>query len=634
MSHKIALPRSQDLHEPQQKASPIVRTLGELRFRTDGDVLGLAFSGDGCLWSLEEPGVLRQWDVLTGKAIKSAFLSDLDTLWAFSDDGLLIASASDEVILWDVATGEMLTLLQQSSWVTAVALRSSEAMLASGHDDGVVRLWDVGEEQVVREFKGHDRAIGALAFSPDGKRLATAGEDRLIAVWDVQTGRRLGTLNRHTDRIGALTWHPNGRVLVSAAWDRTARVWDTTSFEPVILLNSHADQVTALAFSPDGSRLASADSGNAVRLWDAAAGKEEAVLEGHSDQIHALAFSPGNRVLASAGADRAIRLWDIDRGRPLHGAGSPVHDRVLLAIGPGGDWLASTCGGQGIHLWETASGKQRFILDAAGPTQFLAGSADGKWLACGGEDNRIEVRDAQTGELLRTLEGPTGDLAALEFAPDCQTLASAHAADGSVWLWSVLTGEALLVIPLAAAGCSVQALAFHPEGHLLAAGGVDWLATGGSEGAVCLWNVKERSRAATIRRSARALAFDSTGQRLASASLDDSIWVWDVPVERLVFEVTGHTNRVNAVSYSPNGKWLASGSDDRTTRLWTAQTGQLWAVHEFETAIRALAFSSDNRFLFTGNGNTTSYQLEMRILVEAGLRSPTGGVVSARPIGD
>src|SRR5207247_902224 len=130
---------------------------------------------------------------------------------------------------------------------------------------------------------------------------------------------------------------------------------------------------------------------------------------------------------------------------------------------------------------------------------------------------------------------------ALAFAADGETLASASASDGTVWLWKLMTGEPTLVIPVAAAGCSVEALAFQPHGHLLAAGGVDWLATGGAEGAVCLWDTEQRSLVATFRRGTRGLAFDPAGRRLASASMDHSVCAWDIAEQRLIFEATGHT---------------------------------------------------------------------------------------------
>src|SRR6516164_6243514 len=155
----------------------VVRVFGDLRFHTDGDLLALAFASPDILWSVEEPGVLRRWHLTSGQAQGSAFLSDLETLWSFSAHARVLVSASDEVSLWDPATGQLMTSLSQPSWVTAVTLWEDPGLAATGHDEGIVRLWDTAGRQLLREFAGHDRPIGALAFSRDGQRLASAGED-------------------------------------------------------------------------------------------------------------------------------------------------------------------------------------------------------------------------------------------------------------------------------------------------------------------------------------------------------------------------------------------------------------------------------------------------------------------------
>src|SRR5207245_7396005 len=82
----------------------VIRVYGDVRFNTDGDIQSLIFSADGNLWSIEDPGILRQWNALTGQQLGWTFLSDLEALWVLSGDARVLASASDDLALWEVAS--------------------------------------------------------------------------------------------------------------------------------------------------------------------------------------------------------------------------------------------------------------------------------------------------------------------------------------------------------------------------------------------------------------------------------------------------------------------------------------------------------------------------------------------------
>src|SRR5262249_1658296 len=98
-------------------------------------------------------------------------LSELETLWTFSGDASLLASGSDDLSLWDAPHGRLMAVLEQPSWVTAMAFSPDSDLLATGHDDGVVRLWHVETRRLVRELPAHDHPVSALAFSADSGRL-------------------------------------------------------------------------------------------------------------------------------------------------------------------------------------------------------------------------------------------------------------------------------------------------------------------------------------------------------------------------------------------------------------------------------------------------------------------------------
>src|SRR5205085_917457 len=145
-------------------------------------------------------------------------------------------------------------------------------------------------------------------------------------------------------------------------------------------------------------------------------------------------------------------------------------------------------------------------------------------------------------------------------------------------------------------GCTIETLAFHPAGHILAVGGIDWLATGGSNGAVSFWDIGERCELGTILGGALGIAYHPSGLVLASTSLDHSVCLWDTQTLDILAELRGHDAALSAIAYSPDGKWLASGGEDRILRLWS-EAGAEVAAHELDTQIASLSFSPDGQYL-------------------------------------
>lgn len=613
---------------PPSLGSAVMRVYGDFRFHTDGDILALAFLPDGTLRSVEEPGLLRRWRADSGQLLDWHSLSDWETLWVFSPNGQLLASASDEVSLWNATTGDLLAVLPQPAWVTSLALGARAGVLVTGHDDGTVRLWHAGVGSAPLNLLGPQRPISAVALSHDGSRLAAACEDKNIYLWDTGSGKPLGLLTGHTDRIQALAWHPQGRRLVSAAWDTTARVWDVESLAPVILLNSHAAQVQALAFSPDGERLVCADSADTLHVWGFSSGKELTVLSGHADAVHCLAISTDGKRLASGGADKVIRIWDLQSGQ--RGTTLPHWPRMAdlgghrqswtsLAVSNDGRRLASTGSGSAFQVWDTDSNQSVPFEPANGVLQSVAQSPDRKHVAAGGVDGKIRLWD-DVGRLLSVLddENLTDPVTSLVFSPDSTRLASGSATGTSVWIWQIPSGEPCLLIPDALDGCTVEALAFHPKGILLGVCGIDWLATGGSDGAIALWDLDQRCEVAYFGYGATCLAFSPDGRWLAAGSLDRTICIVDTVARQLVAELTGPEDTPTCVAFSPDGRWLVCGGDDRTLRFWSTDDWRERATADLDTQIKTLVFSPDGKFIYTGNGNTTCYQLDVRKALASG----------------
>lgn len=598
---------------------PLVhKVFGEPRFHSEGDVAALSFSADGTIWSIDEAGLLRQWSA-DGKALARLFLSDLETLWSFSPGAKLLASGNDDLILWEVATGQLVNRIEQASWITAIAFSADGRTLASGHDDGTARFWDVGTQKFLGEIKVCPKPVpvSAIAFAPRGQFIATASEDRVVRVWDEFTHKQVCELNSHTDRIPSLAWSPDGSLLVSAGWDTSARVWRPPQADPLILLNSHADQVHTLAFSPDGKYLACADSDFDIHLWTdvekAEKAERSAVLRGHDDEIRCLAFSPDGTKLASAGGDRVIHVWDVREGKLL--AGPNAKGQHAIAVIAGKPLRLASTGIQAVRVWDTATG------DEVAPTNLcaaysVAASPDGKWLAIGGTDHFIQLWNMADGCLSASLEATKPPIGSLSFSADSKFLTQTSPADGLVWIWNCETKNPDLILIEAADGCTLEGVAFHPDGKRVAAGGIDYMSTGERDGAVCVWDIPTKDKLFTIDIGVNAVTFDPTGKYLAGAGIDDAVYVWDADTQDTVFVLSGHQQKINTVAFDPSGSYLVSGGDDYTVRVWDVLSGRLLIARELDSPVQSLAFSPDGKFLFCGNGNTTCYQVDLQKLLE------------------
>lgn len=611
---------------PDAPTSPVTRVFGAYPFHTDGDLLALSFAADGSLWSVEEPGVLRRWDLDGRRQLGWHRLEGPATLWAFGPGARHLASASDDLSVWEVAAGDLAASWRQPCWVTAVAFSPDENLLAAGYDDGAVRLWAWRDQRLVREIRGHKRAVSALAFDRDGGRLASAGEDKNIYLWEMKKGNKIGALVGHTDRIPAVAWHPDGRRLYSAGWDTTARVWDVDSCEPIILLNSHAGQVYTLALSADGCLLACADSANAVHIWDAARNREAGVLHPQAGEIRALAFGPDGRRLASGGLGRFVHIWDSGKALEDGPAADGQATRTCVALSPDSRRLATLGAGAALGLWRTDDATPAAGLEDVDLLRAFAASPDGRWIAgsravsetAEPAEATLGLWAAAAGRRVALLEGQGGPVTALAFSSDSGLLATGGFRSGDVWLWSIPDGRPILLIPGAAEDAPVEALTFHPDKRVLAVAGIDGTA-GDPDGSVALWDVEQRRQIAVFRGGAVGMAFHPNGRRLAVASLVQTVRVWDLEDGVLAVEWPAHHEAVACVAYSPDGRLLATGGDDHTVRLWDADTGDPRGVAELDAQVKALCFSPDGRRLYTGNGNGSSYELDVPGLLAEGV---------------
>jgi WD40 repeat protein/serine/threonine protein kinase len=512
---------------------------------------------------------------------------------AFADGGKTVLSASLDgtVRAWDRATGQCPHLLppdgffsRKTDAIEIMAVDEKGTILITSHDlNGLIRVWDLAtwQEKEPLPFR-----TGIVALSGNGKVLAHASGPALEVgeLAELAARKPPRACQGHTGAIERIALNRDGLLLASTAFDGTVRLWDAATGKELRLLGEHRGNIHAVAFSPDGKRLAGGADDLAVVVWDVGSGKVERTLRGQKSQITAVAFSPDGKSLASAGND--LKVWDLDQGKDrLTLSGLPSGARSTLSFSPDGKVLAWGHD-QVVTLLDAASGKELPGPLSGGHFMHLALSPDGRTLALTTRDRRVQIREAASGEVRRTLSGFTRDILPVDFSPDSKRLAVPDGGNGGrVTLWDVAKGEEL-------ARCDATDLynvVFSADGS--------WLAFA-QENVVDLWE-PATGRHRSIGQGFQggegiypSVAFSSDGQLLAAAGR-----IFDVSTgkERCVLQAEprgGLWSWQGPVVFSPDGKLIASG---RWSKVWDVATGQ--PRRQLPSGHHAVAFSPDGRTL-------------------------------------
>ncbi len=554
-----------------------------------GQVNSLAFSADGKTLAScgEDSPTIQLWELNTGeKRLSIALTQQRDSMVSIAFYGTTLISLDRRggLYYWEVKTGKELSGSKNLAQFNAAVFSNDGSQFAVGANDSKIHLWDATTGKKKRTliahvalFKKQDKEILAFAFSPDGEILASGSEDKTVQLWNTQSYEKIDTLTEHDEWITAIAFSDDKRTLATGDTSGEIKIWNIATRQVRTTLKGHKNTINALTFAPDGNSeysgcLASGSADGTIRLWNPFTGKKIITLTtGHTESVKTVAFSENDTFLASAVFNGVVEKWDL----------------------------------------KTFQQTETFDAGHNDTTQFVALSSDAKFFACksgnamvafnllgsgahirGGGNGNLQVWDMSTGKEYPVPAIPRGPrTAAPAFSPDNNLLTAIDFR--TIRVWHRETGTELFQLTSNTPLFRGQML-FSPNGQKFAA-----LA---SHNKLQIWDVATQNEITPANmQPADVFAFSPDSATVATASHDEMhLWKLNAAAEDvhtpLNAELLGFGE---SLTFSPDGKILI-GYQRRNLMLIDVETGNQAALPTRHTEpIEAIVFSHDGKTLAT-----------------------------------
>ncbi len=327
---------------------------------------------------------------------------------------------------------------------------------------------------------------------------------------------------------------------------------------------------------------------------------ERRSLSGHNGAVYHAGFSPDGRTIVSCGQDGTVRFWDFATGAPLRMIPGPDQAGEVNSaeFSPDGRLVATASDDGKLRLWDAATCALQATIPAHTDDAYVTFTRDGRRLVSGGrKDHLVKLWDVATREQVASVKASDNLLESAVISPDGKTLATAGD-DGCFKLWNLADLTPRKSVPVLRG--PVYGLAFSRDGTRLA--------TADGTGRMRVWDCPEGEPRkgyrgyARIANDAQAVAFLAGDRMLVSGHGDASVRLLDAADGRVLGWLQGHTKKIWGISVSPDGRSLATASDDGTAKLWDARLPERrFAIPAPSVRSKALAFTPDGRTLIVAD---------------------------------
>jgi WD40 repeat protein len=518
------------------------------------------------------------------------------TSFALSPEGHRLASGEqalqNSLSIWDCSTGQRRQEILHPDLIQAIAYAPDGSWLATGCEDGVVRIWNSETGGNFLPDLVHSKPVSRLLVSPNGTLLATVSGKKDLQLWNVTKSERCFPPLPLPDAVDLLIFSPDSHRLLVGCRNGLHRLYSTRSGR---IVNEFASAVALVkSASPDGHRLAVASVEGDVTVWDASKGVLQAGPFTSGSTTIALGFSLEGKSLLTINGDGRGAEWDVGSGEIL-----PVElwhrDKISsVQFSPDGKQVLSSSG-DGVSIWDTRRGHSIITGMGGAPMKLAAYSADGSQGAAIGYQN--------SALLWQSLSPPSppqelqhaGPINSLEFNHDGTMVATASD-DRTARIWSGKTGHPLFSLEHQS---SVVSAGFSADGTRLVTASWTfafvWSAVNGAQIAGPFRHADKVVRA----------TMHPSGGRLLTVSQPGLVQIWEVATGKSLV-IRNHRARVTAAVFSPDGEAVLTTSEDGLAHLWDSTSGvDLIDPLRQESPATCATFNSTGQWLAIGHQDGT-----------------------------
>jgi WD40 repeat protein len=446
---------------------------------------------------------------------------------------------------------------------------------------------------LIGDLQGHASTIVSSALSSDGNHLATGDYGGQVYVWDLESKLPIKIIDAHTDPVRCVSLSDNGNMLATGCSDSSVIIWDVATGSAIQEIETDSSSERSIELSDNGTLLLTRSIGGPAELWDVGSGR---TLRKFGRRTVAAALSGDGSVIATGSYDGAVRIWSAESGEAISFVSSlrnlPVTD---LELSDEGTVLVIAQENQPVRVFDVETKSETAQLIGHTDRDLnVAINADATRIATASRD-RVVIWGVENGSdygvPIETISKSSNSYVPIEISKDGELLISASSR--TVSIWDIEVGPTRVIN---GSDKAVNSIALSSDGAKLAIASQDenlriWDAESGA-----LLNTLAGHTA-----SFTSVDFSRDGTRVAVGSTDNSAAIWDIESGARLTTFLGHSGKVFAVALSPDGAQLATASEDNTAILWDTDSGRaIFTLSGHAAQITSVTWSSAGDFLITG----------------------------------